>query len=257
MKKLSIVSIALIAFLFCGCNTQKQVNYVTKYIANCDETQLRSQPSNDGSIIAIPKKGEAVSFECDSDNGYSKVVYNGTPGYILSVNLELVKPDNVSGDKKPVSQPTQQVQPSQTSQPETHNNSQYDKILSNATTSDIEKYITDYVRPYYYKVNNNIASYTEKTVGSKKIWYSGKEVVKIELNKGANGYNYSRQYYFDDTTGNLIFAFVFDGTTEYRLYFDVDRMVRFIDNKGTIYNNPTGSQALQMADFVLGEAYIR
>ena len=33
MKKLSIVSIALIAFLFCGCNTQKQVNYVTKYIA--------------------------------------------------------------------------------------------------------------------------------------------------------------------------------------------------------------------------------
>ena len=249
MKKIFVLSISLLVLFFCSCNVQKHVNYVTKYVANCETTPFRTQPSNDGDIISILNNGQAVSFECDAANGYSKVVYDGNTGYVLSVNLELVKPTQSNN--------TVPSQNTNTVQPNTQSMSQYEKIMSNAAPGDIEKYITDYVRPYYYKVNDNIDSYNQKTDGNKKIWYSGKEVVKMELAKGSNGYNYSRQYYFDETTGNLIFAFVFDGTTEYRLYFDVDRIMRFIDSNGNIFDNPKSIDALKMAEFVLGEAYVR
>ncbi|MBR2716527.1 MAG: hypothetical protein IKD79_02170, partial [Oscillospiraceae bacterium] len=50
---------------------------------------------------------------------------------------------------------------------------------------------------------------------------------RITLVKGTDGWDYSRDYTFHN--GRLVFAFIFDGTEEHRLYFKDDHMIRYID----------------------------
>ncbi len=54
------------------------------------------------------------------------------------------------------------------------------------------------------------------------------------LNRGTDGWNYSREYYFHD--GQLVFAFLFNGTEEHRLYFKDGHMIRYIDEYKTTYD---------------------
>ena len=76
---------------------------------------------------------------------------------------------------------------------------------------------------------------------------------KIELGSGQNGWNYSRDYRFHN--GKLIFAFIFDGTEEHRLYFKDDHMIRYIDENGDTYDYPDTKQFSEWEQKALTEAY--
>ena len=57
---------------------------------------------------------------------------------------------------------------------------------------------------------------------------------KIVLSNGADGWSYSREYYFHN--GKLVFAFIFNGSEEHRLYFKDGHMIRYIDEHKNVYD---------------------
>ena len=57
---------------------------------------------------------------------------------------------------------------------------------------------------------------------------------KIVLSNGADGWNYSREYYLHD--GKLVFAFIFNGAEEHRLYFKDGHLIRYIDEHKTTHD---------------------
>ena len=59
---------------------------------------------------------------------------------------------------------------------------------------------------------------------------------KVVLENGTDGWNYSREYYYHD--GQFIFAFIYNGTEEHRLYFKDNHMIRYIDESHTTYDFP-------------------
>lgn len=57
---------------------------------------------------------------------------------------------------------------------------------------------------------------------------------KVVLPNGTDGWNYSREYYYHD--GKLVFAFIYNGSEEHRLYFKDDHMIRYIDEDKISYD---------------------
>lgn len=100
------------------------------------------------------------------------------------------------------------------------------------TQEEIEAEI-EAIRTYYY---------TPGDADTKKV-----------IEKGTNDWGYARDYRYHD--GKLIFAFVFDGTEEHRLYFKDDHMIRYIDENGTVYDYPDSEAYHEWAEKVLAEAY--
>ena len=139
--------------------------------------------------------------------------------------------------------------------PQKSTSNNYSSIISNRSDSEIENYISNYVRPLYNEVNNNIGTYSKSTSGGASYWRDSKGYIKKTFSSGTNGYNLSREYYYDTDSGRIAFAFLYGGGSEYRLYFRTNQLVRYIGPNGTVVNNPTASNALQMANYVLSEAY--
>ena len=81
----------------------------------------------------------------------------------------------------------------------------------------------------------------------------GPEEQKITLYNGAGGWNYSRDYTFHN--GRLVFAFIFDGTEEHRLYFKDDHMIRYIDENHTVYDFGALDPYADWAERALDDAY--
>ena len=73
--------------------TDVQDQYTTYYVVNCnDSITLRKQPDvNSGQITQIPL-GSAVSYVESAQNGFYKVIYNGSTGYALASYLSTSKP---------------------------------------------------------------------------------------------------------------------------------------------------------------------
>ena len=73
--------------------TDVQDQYTTYYVVNCNESiTLRKQPDvNSGQITQIPL-GSAVSYVESAQNGFYKVIYNGSTGYALASYLSTSKP---------------------------------------------------------------------------------------------------------------------------------------------------------------------
>ena len=67
--------------------------YPTYYVINCKQSiTLRPQPDvNSGEILQIPL-GSAVSYIETAQNGFYKVIYNGSTGYALASYLSSTKP---------------------------------------------------------------------------------------------------------------------------------------------------------------------
>ena len=76
---------------------------------------------------------------------------------------------------------------------------------------------------------------------------------KITVDNGTDGWNYSREYTFHD--GKLVFAFIYDGTEEHRLYFKDDNMIRYIDEYHTTYDFGALGLFDDWANRALQEAY--
>lgn len=78
---------------------------------------------------------------------------------------------------------------------------------------------------------------------------------KLVLENGEDGWNYSRDYRFHN--GKLVFAFIFDGTEEHRLYFKDDHMIRYIDENSVTYDFPDCDKYSSWAEKALKEAYAK
>ncbi len=65
--------------------------------------------------------------------------------------------------------------------------------------------------------------YTPGTDDSKKV-----------LSNGTDGWDYSREYYYHN--GRLVFAFIYNGTEEHRLYFKDRHMIRYIDENHAVFD---------------------
>lgn len=128
-------------------------------------------------------------------------------------------------------------------------------IISNRSTSEIENYISSYVRPLYNEVQSNLSNYSSSSSGGVTYWSDEKGCIKKQFTAGTNNYNMSREYYYDTDSGRIAFAFVYSGTTEYRLYFRTNQLIRYIGPDGVAVNNPTSSDVLSMASRILNEAY--
>lgn len=236
-KFLCIVMLGLVMCL-CGCTNE--VEYTTKFIANCEKTEFRQDAANSSTVLYELSAGEVVSFEKYVDNGYAKVVHEGVTGYVLSACLEDKMPE---GGARAL----------ENTQEETTN--KYDYLISDKSEKDIEEYISEFVRPLYNEINAALSDYEKSTAGSATLWHDERGCAKKELVEGADSYNMSRQYYYNTYTGKMVFAFVFKGSEEYRLYFEKDKLVRYIDEAGNIVNNPASEKALKMAEHALIEAY--
>ena len=128
-------------------------------------------------------------------------------------------------------------------------------IISNRTDDEIEEYISSYVRPLYKSINNNLNDYTKSQLNGVTIWYDSKGCIKKSFERGVNGYNMAREYYYDTDSGRIAFAFIFDESSEYRLYFRTNQLVRYIGPDENVINNPTSEAMLDLGRYVLSEAY--
>ena len=263
MKKviIMILAFAMAVSALTGCSreaaepTEAPVEYVTKYVTNIDKLDMRENPSNEASIICSIGKNSPVSFVEDSQNGYSKVVYNGVTGYALASYLTQQAPE--PADEAVAAINTVQSDGSVQSKPAPPpaNNGGTSSIISNRSDSEIEYYITSYVRPLYNEVNSNLDNYTASVSNGVKYWHDGKGYIKKEFQPSVNNYGYTREYYYDTDSGRIAFAFIYSGTTEYRLYFRTNQLVRFIPPGGDVINNPGTNEALAMGEYVISEAY--
>ena len=243
MKKFLLCAVIGLTICLCGCT--RGVTYTTKYIVNCVSAEFRQEPSNAATILNDLMHGEIVSFEKDVENGYSKVVYKGVTGYVLSSVLSEEKPEEKELE----------MNIEDAVQHEDDYDDNYGYLIANQSEKFIEEYITNYVRPLYSEINENISNYSRKVLQSTTLWYDNENCVKKELPQGAEGYNMSRQYYYDKNNGQLIFAFVFRGTQEHRLYFKDNELVRYIDEAGNVFDNPASTAVLKMAHRAINEAY--
>ena len=89
--------------------TTPKNQYVIYYVVNCKQSiTLRPQPDvNSGEITQIPL-GSAVSYVEAAENGFYKVIYNGSTGYALATYLSATKP-SVSTSNNTVSYETYYV----------------------------------------------------------------------------------------------------------------------------------------------------
>lgn len=120
---------------------------------------------------------------------------------------------------------------------------------------DIENYVVSFVRPLYNKINGNLSQYSVSTADGTTYWYDGSNCVKKSFQAGTNNYNMVREYYYNIDSGQIVFAFVWQDNTEYRLYFRANQLVRYIGPDGNVINNPKSEQALDLESYVLSEAY--
>lgn len=251
MKKLFIGLMTIVLTLvFTGCMINS-ATYITKYVTNIDELDIREAPDNSASILITVPKGTPVSFEKDAKNGYSKVVYDGVNGYALSAYLTLEAPGDVVTQSEVTTLPAPPVRKAEGQGQDVNNTS----IISNRSTQEIENYIVNYVRPLYSEVNNNLRSYSETSMGGVTEWRDSKGCIRKSFSKGVNGVELQRDYYYDTDSGRIAFAFLYDGDIEYRLYFRTNQLVRYIGANGETVNNPTDDYALRWGEYVLSEAY--
>ena len=81
--------------------SEAQSDYETYYVVNCKEsiTLRKSASTKAGEYCQIPL-GAAVSFVEKAENGFYKVIYNGTTGYALASYLAAEKEsDSESGSR--------------------------------------------------------------------------------------------------------------------------------------------------------------
>ena len=100
------------------------------------------------------------------------------------------------------------------------------------TVDELEKEI-ERIRSYYYT--------------------PGEDDSQVVLENGTDAWSYSRDYRFHN--GKLVFAFIFNGTEEHRLYFKDDHMIRYIDENGVVYDYPDTSSFKSWEEKALSEAY--
>lgn len=73
------------------------VQFTTYYVVNCKENiSLRETPSTSAKVLKTISLGEPVSYVEPVQNGFAKVIYNGTTGYALQSYLSTTPPSRTN-----------------------------------------------------------------------------------------------------------------------------------------------------------------
>lgn len=100
------------------------------------------------------------------------------------------------------------------------------------------------IRGIFNSVQKNLDSYSSSSISMGKSYASEDGAYqKITINKGENGIDYARDYYYEDN--KLIFAFCYKGKWEQRFYFHNEVMFRWINEDKTIYDQKTEDKEWQ------------
>lgn len=176
---------------------------------------------NDGAISAL-KKGIAV-ITCSTED---------------KVNGSCTVTVTVPKKKKP--KPAEQSN---------YNNNTPNPPVVQPDFVDVKSIVND-IRNSYYS--------TQKSPGTKTVlngvsyYTKNGQITKIVVPKGSRGRNYSREYYFKN--GQLYFAFVYYGKTQYRFYYYDGFLVRYIGPDKKIVDYPD-TKDNEMSQVYLLEAY--
>ena len=138
-------------------------------------------------------------------------------------------------------------------------------IRKNIHLNNIEEYVKGTIRPVYYAITDKFEKLERIESNAGITWYLGDAelsegastpIACIKYDAGTNGNKYERRYYFDSSNGELIFAFIFFGAEEHRLYFYKESIIRYIDNNGTIFDNPEQQYILDKGQNAITESRI-
>ena len=140
-----------------------------------------------------------------------------------------------------------------------------DHIRKNIHLNNIEEYVKGTIRPIYYAITDKFDKLESVEGNSGITWYFGDSelskgasipIACVKYDAGTNGNKYERRYYFDSLNDELIFAFIFLGKEEYRLYFYKDSIIRYIDDNGRVFDNPEEQYILDKGQDAISEAYV-
>ena len=110
------------------------------------------------------------------------------------------------------------------------------------------------IRAWYNETQNNSDSYEFFSALDGNITcYKGSELIRLDVAKGFDDWNYTRRYYFRNDS--LYFAFVFNGSEEHRFYFKEDQLIRYIDDNKNAYDYGDTDRFAEWSAPVLNEAY--
>lgn len=127
--------------------------------------------------------------------------------------------------------------------------------------TDIEKEVLR-IRDIYYQITDEISGdqLNALTITDGVVAYqAGDNVQAIFVNRGIDGYDYSRKYYFDDN--QLIFAY-YESSDAHRLYFKNDKLIRW--RYSPVASNPQDAENhdgeyvdgyLELEDYAVLESY--
>lgn len=165
--------------------------------------------------------------------------------------------DNVSQPLSKMTDLLQKAVDKYENKPESTNIQQnkYDYLISDSSYDYIENCVSTRIRPIYSKITSNENFYTKTSSGGATLWHDNGILCKKEFSQGALNYNMARQYYYDTSHAELVFAFVFRENQEHRYYFDKGKLIRYIGVDGNIINNPSDVEILKTADRIINEAY--
>ncbi len=145
MKRL-VTAMVITAICMCGCT--KEIQYTTRYITNCENTELREIPSNTGKVLDNPAYGEAVSHVENVENGYAKVAYNGMEGFVLASHLTGEKPEETKmPNTAQTNAPQQTAEPMQKEEPAVPENQL--KTMTAEQRREVNLFLSNFSEAYY------------------------------------------------------------------------------------------------------------
>ena len=121
--------------------------------------------------------------------------------------------------------------------------------------TNVEEYVSGTIRPIYQSIVNNTELQEVTKSDGVSYYFDNSSVAMVRYPAGTDGDPYERRYFFDTRNDELVFAFIFLGTEEHRMYFYKDSLIRYIDDQTTVTDNPTDDELLDWAERAIGEAY--
>lgn len=102
--------------------------------------------------------------------------------------------------------------------------------------------------------DRNLNALTAETKDNITYYKLEGEILRIDVPSGVNGFNYNRNYYFNNNI--LYFAFLSSASHQSSLYFHNGGMYRWNNEKGEIkYNDFKEATFAALGNFTLNEAY--
>ncbi len=112
---------------------------------------------------------------------------------------------------------------------------------------DVEAEVAQ-IREWFYDTQERQDSLMYGEYGQGKYYFEFGYAIKGVLPAGYNEWDYTREYYYHNQ--ELYFAFIFAGSEEYRLYFKDGKVIRYIDNNGTVYDYGNIGEGEQLGEKV-------